>query len=306
MTEISSADESQLANTPNHIRHFQWNDDYIELLSHRLELASLKTLVEIGSGLGYMAGLFGLYMKPGAQVLGFDPDPAKVKQAREQAQARAFSVGYTFTQALPHELPLPDDSADLVVCHHVLLHENNPEAVLEEMVRVVRPGGKVVAFEPNSAVQSLVLDADTRQYALDDRLRLVRYQLYYEEGKRKRGRGDDSVGDVLPRLFQTAGLEHLEVRISDKSAALIPPYDTEEKQLRAAELLAWREEFEANSADIEACFLAGGGSPAEWNDYRAFELAQSDRITAGIEAGTYWHPGGMLTYIAIGTKPLKN
>lgn len=303
MTDTCSADESQLANTPNHIRHFQWNDDYIELLSHKLELASLKTLVEIGSGLGYMAGLLGLYMKPGSQVLGFDPDAAVVAQATQQAQARAFSVRYQFAQADPHRLPLPDDSADLVVCHHVLPHVPDPEAVIAEMTRVVRPGGKVVAFEPNSAVQALVLDADTRAYSLEDRLRLVRYQLYYETGKRSLGQGDDSVGDSLPRCFAAAGLTHLEVRISDKAAALTPPYDTEEKRLRAAELLAWRAEFEANMPAIEACFLAGGGTPQEWTDYREFELAQSERIAAGIQAGTYWHPGGMLTYIVMGTKP---
>jgi SAM-dependent methyltransferase len=213
-------------------------------------------------------------------------------------------VRYQFAEAQPHQLPLPDHSTDLIVCHHVLPHVPDAGAVIAEMARVVRPGGKVVAFEPNSAMQALVLDADTSQYSLEDRLRLVRYQLYYEAGKKALGKGDDSVGDVLPRLFATAGLAHVEVRISDKAAALTPPYDTEEKRLRAAELLAWREEFEANASAIEACFLAGGGSTSEWADYRQFELAQSERIIAGIEAGTYWHPGGMLTYIVIGIKPV--
>ncbi|MEB3198224.1 MAG: methyltransferase domain-containing protein [Candidatus Sericytochromatia bacterium] len=302
MPEFSTAAESQVATTPNHVRHFQWNDDYIELLSHRLELASVKTLVELGSGLGYLAGLFGLYMKPGSQVLGFEPSAEMVAEAEREAAERPYSVAHRFAQAELHRLPLADGLADLAISHHVLPNVPDAAAVVAEMTRVVRPGGRVVAFEPNHSVQSLVLDADTRRYAPEDRLKLVRYQLYYEAGKRALGLGDDAVGDDLPRLFQAAGLQQIEVRISDKAAALVPPYDTEEKQARIQELRDWLAEFQQNTERIRACFLAGGGSEAEWADYHDWEHAQSDRIAAGIQAGTYWHPGGMLTYIVIGTK----
>lgn len=302
MSELSASPEAQLSNTPNHVRHFQWNDDYIELLSHRLELASVRTLVEVGSGLGHLAGLFGLYMKPGSLVRGFDPDPAIVEQAASQAAERAFSVRYAFEQADLHRLPMADGTADLVVSHHVLASVPDPGAVLAEMARLVRPGGRVVAFEPNNMVQALVLDTDTAGYTLEERLRLVRYQHCYEAGKRALGKGDDSIGDALPRLFLEVGLQQVEVRISDKAGALVPPYDTEEKRARVAELLGWRDEFAAAAPWIRECFLAGGGSPDDWEAYRDLELAQAERIRAGIEAGTYIHPGGMLTYIVAGLK----
>lgn len=302
MPDLQPGADLALSNSPANVRHFQWNDDYIELLSLRLELAQVKSLVEIGSGLGYLARLFGLYLKSGSVVHGFDPDPAVVEAARMGAAARPFSVGFDFKQAEAHALPMADASADLVISHHVLINVPDARAVVAEMARVVRPGGRVVAFEPNSLVQSLVQGVDEAGYGVEERLKLVRYQLYFEAGKRALGRGDDSVGDHLPRLFAEAGLTQLEVRLSDKSAALVPPYDTDEKRARADELLAWRGEFELNRNVLRECFVAGGGSAAEWDDYATFELAQAARIREAVNAGTYVHPGGMLTYIVIGTK----
>ena len=302
MSETQASVDAQLSNNPANVRHFMWNDDYIELLSLRLELSQVKHLVEIGSGLGYLAGLFGLYMKPGSTVRGFDADPAVVEEAHAHASERAYSVNYRFERADADALPLEDAQADLVISHQVLTTVPDAAAAVAEMVRVVRPGGRVVAFEPNSLVQALVQDSDTLNYPLEDRLRLVRYQLIFEAGKRALGRGDDSVGDLLPALFRDAGLHQIEVRISDKSGALVPPYDTEEKRARVQELLGWRAAFEQNAEFLRACFLAGGGTEADWQAYAAWELAQSERITQGIAAETYIHPGGMVTYIVIGTK----
>ena len=235
MADTTQSVDAQLSNTPTHVRHFMWHDDYIDLLSHRLELASVRTLVEIGSGLGYLAGLFGLYMKAGSIVRGFDIDPRVVEEAALLAAKRPFSVSFQFEQAEPHHLPLADGTADLVISHHVMTGVAGAAAAVAEMVRVVRPGGRVVCIEPNSMVQALVADSDTCDYDVEDRLRLVRYQLYYERGKRALGRGDDSVGDRLPGLFREAGLSHVEVRLSDKAGALVPPYDSEEKHARVQE-----------------------------------------------------------------------
>ena len=302
MSDTQIPVDAQLSNNPANVRHFMWNDDYIELLSHRLELAQVKTLVEIGSGLGYLAGLFGLYMKAGSTVRGFDPDAAVVAEAHARASVRPFSVNFRFEQAPPHQLPVDDASADLVISHHVLTNVPDAQAAVAEMARVVRPGGRVVAFEPNSLVQALVQDSDTAHYGVEERLRQVRYQLLYEAGKKALGKGDDSIGDKLPALFLAAGLRDVEVRLSDKAGAVVPPYEGEEELARIQELLAWRDAFNANAAQIRACLLAGGGTDADWEDYQALELSLADRIAEDIQAGTYLHPGGLLTYIVIGTK----
>jgi hypothetical protein len=170
------------------------------------------------------------------------------------------------------------------------------------MVRVVRPGGQVVAFEPNSLVQSLVLDTVSSRYTLDERLMQVRCQAIYERGKRQLGLGDDSVGDRLPQLFLDAGLKDVEVRLSDKAAALVPPYDTEEKQARVRELSTWLESYEANLDHFRACFKAGGGTDEDFAAFDAMERRENEAVRQLLAEEKFVHPGGMLTYIVIGTK----
>lgn len=294
----------EISNLPTTVRHFMWNDDYIELLSHKLDLQQVRTLVDIGAGMGIIAGLFAIYMKPGSKVHGFNGDPEAIEAARAQAAANPFSVDFRFDVADPARLPLKDGEADLVICQHTLSHAPDTAAVLAEMVRVVRPGGRIVAFEPNRMAQSLILDSVTSSLTLDERLNQVRFQALYERGKRKSGAGDDSVGDRLPGLFMAAGLEGIEVRISDKAAALVPPYDTPEKRARVEEILGWLASYEANCETIKRHFLAGGGTEAEFEAFQAQELAENAAIREQIAAGKFVHAGGLMTYIVIGKKPL--
>jgi ubiquinone/menaquinone biosynthesis C-methylase UbiE len=50
-----------------------------------------------------------------------------------------------------------DDSFDAAHCDRVLMHLEDPLAVLREMRRVVKPGGRIVVAEPDCA--SIVIDA---------------------------------------------------------------------------------------------------------------------------------------------------
>jgi ubiquinone/menaquinone biosynthesis C-methylase UbiE len=302
MSDTQQSPLDHLTTNPSHVRHFMWNDDYIELLSQKLNLQTVKKLVDIGSGLGGLPGLFGLYMKPGSKVFGYDLNPEVVKQAQAYANAHPYSVGFEFAVADAHHLPLPDNEADLVICQHVLSHVKDPARVLAEMRRVVRPGGQVVAFEPNSLAQSQITDSVDDNTDLEERLRVVRYQFYYEAGKRSLGDGDDSIGDRLPEMFVKAGLGHIEVRLSDKSGALVPPYDTPEKLARRQELLDWPQSFASNQDYIRRCFLAGGGSESEFEAFKLWELGQYGKIRAQIDTEQFVHPGGQVTYIVIGTK----
>lgn len=297
-----SSSQSQLSTVSTNVRHFLWNDDYIELLSHKLNLQRVRTLVDIGSGLGYLSGLFAIYMPAGAKVLGYDRDAEAIRQAQALADQNPYSVNFKFEVADAHHLPLPDGAADLAICQHLMVFIPDAQAVVNEMKRIVKPGGKVVAFEPNSLVQSLVLDTVSSTYTLEERLMQVRCQAYYERGKRQLKNGDDSVGDRLPQLFLDAGLKDIEVRLSDKAAALVPPYDTDEKRARVQELMTWLDSYEQNREYIRACFLKGGGSEDEFSAFEAWERRENERVRALVEQEKFVHPGGMMTYIVIGTK----
>lgn len=47
-----------------------------------------------------------------------------------------------------HDLPLPDNSVDGIICYAVLEHVHNPIKAMEELYRVLKPGGKLFVYVP--------------------------------------------------------------------------------------------------------------------------------------------------------------
>ena len=74
----------------------------------------------------------------GHTVIGVDSSAAMLERARERVP------GGEFHEADLHDLPLPDDHVDLVLCALALMHVPDLEPVLAEFVRVLRPGGDLV------------------------------------------------------------------------------------------------------------------------------------------------------------------
>ena len=95
-------------------------------------------VLENGCGVGmYMEHL----IPYSRQVIGLEYDYERARQARESLADIVNAAGET--------LPFPQESFDLVLSHEVLEHVHNDRAALEEMVRVLRQGGRIVLFCPN-------------------------------------------------------------------------------------------------------------------------------------------------------------
>ena len=58
-------------------------------------------------------------------------------------------LGLDVINAAGEHLPYPDDHFDLVMSNEVIEHVQNDRQAVEEMVRVLKPGGRLVVFCPN-------------------------------------------------------------------------------------------------------------------------------------------------------------
>ncbi len=77
-----------------------------------------------------------------ASLTGIDADEVRLARARTQCPGAAFESGDVTA------LPYPDEAFDVVLCHHVVEHVEDDQAVLRECRRVLRPGGLLLLGIP--------------------------------------------------------------------------------------------------------------------------------------------------------------
>ncbi len=80
--------------------------------------------------------------------------PSMIARAERKAAERGLSV--RFEQGDAEQLPFPPASFDLAISRHVLWTLPHPEAAIDEWIRVLRPGGRLVV------VDGAVLDGSDR------------------------------------------------------------------------------------------------------------------------------------------------
>lgn len=107
-----------------------------------------RTALELGAGTGF----FSLNLKLAGvldEVHVTDLSPGMVQAAQENARRLGFEVEGRVADA--ERLPYDDDTFDIVVGHAVIHHIPEVEGALREMVRVLKPGGRlVIAGEPTT------------------------------------------------------------------------------------------------------------------------------------------------------------
>ena len=95
-------------------------------------------LVEVGSSLGYLLENF---RRDGWDVLGVEPFYQACRYAKEQ-------LGLEVINAILETANLPDESADVVLLNHVIEHLDDPLQTLNEVNRILKPGGHFVIETP--------------------------------------------------------------------------------------------------------------------------------------------------------------
>ena len=104
------------------------------------ELRPGETVLDLGSGAGLDLLLSARRVGPTGQVIGLDMTPEMVELARQNA-AGADNVQVHLGRI--EQIPLPDASVDVVISNCVLNLSADKPAVLREVARVLRPGGRL-------------------------------------------------------------------------------------------------------------------------------------------------------------------
>ena len=285
-------------------RDFWWNRDFLELIARRWSLHAVSSALDVGSGLGHWGQTLLPHLGPAASLTGVERDPAWVREATTRAHARGLADRVRYLEGVAEQLPFADAEFDLVTCQTLLLHTRDPLAVIKEMARVTKPGGRLLLVEPVNMANSLMLGSSRFYEDVESTVRQLRFELTCYRGKEKLGEGNNSIGSLLPKLLVDAGLQDISAYQSDKASLLIPPYATDESRAIASDTLEWAEKdlWIWSKTDTLRYFLAGGGLvetfDAEWDS----AIAVGKVVANGLRSKTEFSIGTGVTYLASAVK----
>jgi SAM-dependent methyltransferase len=284
-------------------RDLWWNRDFLDLIARRFRFERVREALDVGCGAGHWGRALLPLLPPEARLVGVDREPAFLEMARGQVDpARSeYLVGTA------EKLPFADDSFDLVTCQTVLIHLRNPVVAIAEMRRVLRPGGLLLASEPDNRAGNIALLGGEPRPSDEDMEKIFAMLLRCDRGKLALGEGDQSIGGRVPGLFAAAGLAEVMAYTNDRCMTFHPPYQRGDMKVAIEQELAWsRDDVSVlcgSRSDNLRFFEAGGGSVEAFDDCWAAVRRWMTLVREGLARGDYHAARGFVMYLVGGREP---
>lgn len=153
-------------------------------------------LLDIGCGVGHDAKVLASFVGKTGLVVGIDKSKVMIQEAKRRFRRTALPIEFYPCDA--HKLDFPANKFNGSVCFSVLTHCEQPAAVISEAHRVLRPRGRLVAFEPDW--DSLVIS--TGEQSSDELLTSILKKSVYHGG----------IAHQLPNLFTQCRFQFVTVQ----------------------------------------------------------------------------------------------
>lgn len=124
---------------------------YAQLVANQVSEGA--TILELAPGPGYLS--IELAKMGNYHIVGLDISPTFVEIA--QAKAREAGVVIDFRQGNASHMPLAGDLFDFIVCSAAFKNFSEPVLAMDEMYRVLKPGGKalIIDLRPDASIQEI-------------------------------------------------------------------------------------------------------------------------------------------------------
>lgn len=229
--------------TLKNLRTNWWNDAFAEFLEETLRPKPGRQILDVGCGIGTADASLARLRMSQLRLVGVDLSLEHVKIALDSARGMNARVGYACADAC--RLPFADGAFDSTFCVAVLQHIRDIAQALAEFARVTRPGGRILAVEPDNASRYWFSSHPMGMRA-------------FEQGRKlfaalTAARGEpaaSALGPMLPGLFASNAIAPVSVQVFPVSVTHLgsPPADVWKARREVAEALVARAPSESLTA----------------------------------------------------------
>lgn len=285
-----------------------WDDEFLAMMAGKWQTREVQSVLDVGCGVGHWGQRLMPLMSPEATLTGVDAEPAWIDKATERAARKGLDGRAAYAVADARALPYEDGRFDLVTCQTLLMHVHEPEAVVHEMARVLKPGGLFIAAEPNNfATSAAQLMAGPRR-TWDQIAPLLEMEYLCALGKEALGEGFYSVGEQLPAFLETLGWVDIRAHQNNKCSLKVPPYRDPHTQVEIDLLREYQREgvlmhVGGTIENVRRFYQAGGGAPERFEPLLQRVRENGEALIRGLNEKTYTSAGGHIHYLVWGRKP---
>lgn len=203
-----------------------------EKLFERAGALTGLTAIDAGCGGGDVTFALARHVGPNGQVIGIDLDVEKLGWARAEAEARGLAHVRFEACDVTQAWPVPE--ADLVYARFILTHLREPQHLLAQAMRALKPGAMILVEDIDIAGRFAYPESPALNAASD----------LYMALSRRRG-GDPVIGRRLGLILEEAGFR-------DVGTTVVQPFSRQKGAKDVAALT-----FAAISDGLKAEKLAG-------------------------------------------------
>ncbi|MEO8287803.1 MAG: methyltransferase domain-containing protein [Chloroflexota bacterium] len=172
------------------------------------------SILEPGSGPGFVTEQL-LLLCPHSHITCVEIDPDLIAPAERYLQSQGLAGRYAIVQGDVMKTDLPANRFDFAFARLIFQHLRDPRAAMDEIFRVLKPGGKLVIQDIDVGLGEIYGPLDPEATAIE---------LKIHEGQEQRG-GNPRIGRQLWRMLGAAGFINMDLEAvpvhSDKTGTSV-------------------------------------------------------------------------------------
>ena len=147
----------------------RWLEAVRDVILVYAEIKPYETVIDIGTGTGLLAFKALELQECKGKVIFSDKFQDCLDDCKKILEESGVKEGYEILQCPVEHIALPESSVHKALMRSVLVHVTNKQPAISEIYRILKPGGKLCAFEP-------VIRSNTRYWEILDPMYIEKYE----------------------------------------------------------------------------------------------------------------------------------